>query len=290
MSLYPIQPSFAAGEIAPSLWGRVDLQKYQVGLKLCSNFIIQPHGGVTRRPGTRFITIAKGACRLVPFIYNSRDSYVLEFSDKTVRFFKNGSPVKTADGSVYELQTPYGAENLHSLKFAQSADTLFIAHRSFPPAKIVRYADARWQWSQLIIDGGPFREQSDAESKIKLKNSADDGNVTITASAPLFDSNNLGQLVELIQQIDEQRYQEKRDAATLTETSSVTFSSVPSVAYCTGQVYVSGSGGDGGDGDDIDHGWDGDDSDTPDDVGGWDGIDSDDSGLAGADGVDSSPA
>jgi hypothetical protein len=36
--------SFAAGEITPELYGRVDLTKYQTGLSRCLNFTILPHG------------------------------------------------------------------------------------------------------------------------------------------------------------------------------------------------------------------------------------------------------
>ena len=34
-----IQPSFTGGELSPSLYGRVDLAKYQTSLKTCRNFI-----------------------------------------------------------------------------------------------------------------------------------------------------------------------------------------------------------------------------------------------------------
>jgi hypothetical protein len=36
-----IQPSFAGGEIGPSLYGRIDMSKYQVALRKCDNFIVR---------------------------------------------------------------------------------------------------------------------------------------------------------------------------------------------------------------------------------------------------------
>ena len=50
-----IQPSFAAGELSPALYGRVDLQKYSVGLSKCRNAYVQQYGGVSNRPGTLYI-------------------------------------------------------------------------------------------------------------------------------------------------------------------------------------------------------------------------------------------
>ena len=55
MSTLTIQPSFAAGELAPSLWARVDLAKYHVGAKTMRNFYVLASGGAANRPGTAFI-------------------------------------------------------------------------------------------------------------------------------------------------------------------------------------------------------------------------------------------
>jgi hypothetical protein len=49
------QPSFAGGELAPGLHGRVDLARYQTGLRLCENFVILRTGGAMNRPGFRWI-------------------------------------------------------------------------------------------------------------------------------------------------------------------------------------------------------------------------------------------
>ena len=45
--------NFTAGELSPRLAGRTDLGRYDNGVKTLQNFLVQPHGGVTRRPGTR---------------------------------------------------------------------------------------------------------------------------------------------------------------------------------------------------------------------------------------------
>ena len=82
MAISWIQPSFAGGEIGPSLYGRIDMAKYQVALRKCDNFIVRQYGGVENRPGTRFVGAAKypnRKCRLIPFQFSTVQTYALEF-------------------------------------------------------------------------------------------------------------------------------------------------------------------------------------------------------------------
>lgn len=94
------QRSFTSGEIAPALQSRADLTKYSTGLNLCENFFIRSQGGVYSRPGFRFIgelddSTKKG--RLIPFSFNTEQTYVLVFEDMKVRVIKDGGFVlKTA--------------------------------------------------------------------------------------------------------------------------------------------------------------------------------------------------
>jgi len=88
----PIQPSFARGEISPRLWSRVDLSFYRLGLELCENFIVLPHGGATRLPGTRFVAEVKDSAaqaRLLPFAFSTEQTYVIEAGQRSFRFFKD---------------------------------------------------------------------------------------------------------------------------------------------------------------------------------------------------------
>lgn len=87
------QASFSGGEIAPALYARADLVKYATGLRTCKNFAVARHGGVFNRPGTRFIGDVKNyfdAPRLIPFVFNSDQTYVLEFGDQYMRVIRNG--------------------------------------------------------------------------------------------------------------------------------------------------------------------------------------------------------
>lgn len=87
-----IQPSMAGGELAPSLYARVDMARYQTSLKLCRNFISQVYGGVKNRAGTRMVAETKGSgkVRLIPFVFNQDQAYVLELGEYSLRAYTDG--------------------------------------------------------------------------------------------------------------------------------------------------------------------------------------------------------
>jgi hypothetical protein len=92
----PAISTFTAGEISPRLEGRVTIEKYREGLSVLTNMIVQPHGGVTRRPGTEYLGEVKNssnATRLIPFEFKTADTYALEFGDQYMRVFRNGLQV-----------------------------------------------------------------------------------------------------------------------------------------------------------------------------------------------------
>ena len=97
------QPSFSGGEIAPALYARTDQVKYATGLRTCRNFIVMRHGGATNRPGTTFrgeVKTSADVARLIPFIFNSDQTYVLEFGDLYMRVYKDGAQVTDLDLTI----------------------------------------------------------------------------------------------------------------------------------------------------------------------------------------------
>lgn len=331
----PIQTNFTAGELSPLLYGRIDLAKYANGAKQIVNAIVQPHGGVTRRPGTRFVATAKQAdekIRLVPFRFNAEQSYVLEFGDGYIRFFADEGRIETPvvsnatangdftadiagwtdassgggstshdatngrlslnvaasadkawtqqgvsgdlasgdaalvrfevfglpgervnvyeqelstwsplgsygvghhvvainerpgpptgdfgiafekDGAVrptgaqidnvavvtgaVELSTPYSAAELFALKFAQSADTLYIAHPGHAPMKLLRLDHDQWSLERVEFLDGPWLDEN--TGPITLTPSHSSGfNRTLTASDAMFTGADVGRAVRL---------------------------------------------------------------------------------------------
>src|ERR1700741_4186989 len=101
-----IQPSFAAGELAPALHARTDLAKYQVGLATCVNWMIMAQGGAQNRPGTLWV----GPCvehavrsRLIPFQFNTEQAYALELGHLRMRVIKDGGYVTETAKSIVAI-------------------------------------------------------------------------------------------------------------------------------------------------------------------------------------------
>lgn len=96
MTVLDLTTSFAAGELSPTLYARVDLAKYHVGAARVYNFFCDYRGGVSTRPGSHFIQPVKNSdntTRLIPFIVSDLTSYVIELGQHYARFYSNGAPL-----------------------------------------------------------------------------------------------------------------------------------------------------------------------------------------------------
>jgi len=89
--------SFAGGELSPSMGARADIAKYTIGLKRCRNFIVERHGGVSNRPGTRFIGECKTTdheVRLIRYVSEvPGESVLIEMGELYFRFYSDDALV-----------------------------------------------------------------------------------------------------------------------------------------------------------------------------------------------------
>ena len=152
--------NFTAGELSPRLGGRTDLSKYYNGCNQLENFLVHPHGGASRRPGSRFIAETKSSAaqsRLVPFQFNVTQAYILEFFNNGFRIFKDGGSVTSGSpASAVEVTTTYTTAQLDALKFAQSADVMYVVHPDHPVRKISRTSHTAWTITDVDLARGPL--------------------------------------------------------------------------------------------------------------------------------------
>ena len=189
--------NFTAGEITPKLFGRTDISKYDNGAETVENFLVQPHGGLMRRPGTRFVSEVKNssnAVRLIPFEFNVEQAYVLEFGPTYFRIYRDGGAV-TSSGSPVEVTTVYTASDLDGLKFAQAADVMYVVSPNHPIYKITRTSHTAWTFTEVTTARGPFLDQNTTTTT--LTPDSRDGTIRLTASASLFTSDDVGRLVKI---------------------------------------------------------------------------------------------
>ncbi|HCQ05097.1 MAG TPA: hypothetical protein DIT99_32545, partial [Candidatus Latescibacteria bacterium] len=98
-----INTNFTAGELSEDLFGRIDIGKYKNGAATLENFIVQPHGGITRRSGTRFVKEVKTSSlqtRLFPFEFSVTQAYVIEFGNLYCRFYKDQGAILEATKTI----------------------------------------------------------------------------------------------------------------------------------------------------------------------------------------------
>lgn len=158
------QNSFTGGELSTPLNARNDLAKYQAGLKILKNGFVHQEGAVSNRAGLEFIGETKESqkqSRLIPFSFNTEQTYVIEAGDKYFRFIKDGGYIVYPDdyedeilrGKIVEVETPYTTDELPLLKYAQNADVLTICHPNHPQIELSR--NSHYDWSVETIDFTP---------------------------------------------------------------------------------------------------------------------------------------
>lgn len=148
------QPSFGSGVLGPALWGRIDLARYDIGLRKGVNVFVHPHGGVSNRPGLRFVSEVMDSSRrhrLVPFTRETDDTAVLIFGEYQMGVIKNGARVQSG-GVPYVRSTPWFAAQLKDLNYVQSIDVMFMAHKSVAPRRLSRLADDNWTVTSIPIN------------------------------------------------------------------------------------------------------------------------------------------
>ncbi len=91
--------NFTAGSISPLVQGRFDIAKYANGANILKNWIILNSGGITRRPGTKFVGEVKDSSkstRLIEFSFSVSQTYIIEMGDLYMRFYTNNGRLTEA--------------------------------------------------------------------------------------------------------------------------------------------------------------------------------------------------
>ena len=202
-----VTTNFSTGELDPLLRARVDLATYSNALAKATNVLIQPQGGLRRRPGLKHILelpnsstpSAGNGVRLVPFQFSVDDSYMLCFTHQRMYIIKAGSVIANINGTGNNyLTTGVTSSMVDDMCWTQSADTLIVVHPDLQPVKIVRGAsDSLWTATSVTFDSIPKYAftLTTTNPAATLTPSAVSGNITLTASAGVFSAGSVNQYV-----------------------------------------------------------------------------------------------
>jgi hypothetical protein len=168
--------SFTAGELAPNLFGRPDLRAFENGARRLRNVVIQPTGGVARRPGMVHVASLPGPARLIPFEFNTEQTYLLALTEGQLHVFMG-------DVAVASLPAPWSTGMQGQVAFTQNADTLLLFHPEVAPQRLTRTGHTSWTLSSFVFDSVPVYN---FRPGVTLTPSAASGTITLTASADVF--------------------------------------------------------------------------------------------------------
>lgn len=164
---------------------------------------------------------AASAGRIVSFAFNTEQTYLLCFTDRTIAVY-------AGDVAVADLPSPYAAAALPApeiaydagrsgqFAWAQSADTLLLAHPELPPVRVLRrlvtqggipvedWITAPWRFVEeetketngTLIGKArrqPYHKFADPDVTLTPSGTTRDSTITVTASAPVFAAADLGQ-------------------------------------------------------------------------------------------------
>ncbi|MCH9834267.1 hypothetical protein K0U83_01320 [bacterium] len=191
-----IQPNLAGGEVSDAIAARVDIDKYKTSLYKCENFFPQVHGGLTNRPGLQFLAEAKGTgtTRLIPFEFNTTQTYVLEFGDQYIRVFKDAGQVldtsvsltitgaTAADPVVITTSTSHGLSDGESVYITGVAGMTQLNGRTFNITSLTATTFSIQNSAGADVDGSAYTAYTSGGTADKVFELA-----TPYAAADIFD-------------------------------------------------------------------------------------------------------
>jgi len=148
------QPSFTAGEIAPALYARKDLARYQVGARKMTNMFVHAHGGASNRAGLKFaaeVPDSAKTTRITTFEAASDEAFLLVWGDEVLRPMFRGAYLDAGGGVPYEITTPYPSPDLAKLYMEQSNDVSTVVHPLHLIRELARYDNLDWRITQVAF-------------------------------------------------------------------------------------------------------------------------------------------
>ncbi|MDM1736662.1 carbohydrate-binding protein [Acinetobacter towneri] len=151
-----IKNNFSAGELSPTLYTRTDIQQYSNGAKRLKNVIPLVEGGVRKRPGTLSYGEQSGAIRLIPFIVNSSNAFLLILKNGSIAVYNPRTKVVVAT-----LASPYTAAQIPNIQYVQYRFELFITHGDVPLQRLRCDEDfSNWNLSAFVFTHPPIDSEN----------------------------------------------------------------------------------------------------------------------------------
>ena len=106
------------------------------------------------------------------------------------------SPTWWVADAGLQITTPWSGTEIWGLRYTQSADVLYVVHPDHPPRELRRLASNAFELILFQTAEGPFLDLNSDES-IQVSATGVQGEVDLTANAPIFTANAVGSLFYL---------------------------------------------------------------------------------------------
>ena len=195
------QTNFTSGELSPLMAARIDTSLYANGAEVLGDWALLAQGGVRTRPGLRYLhtfTATQAPCRLAPYEFNPSQAYVLAFADQHLTiFFTDGTVATELTGC------PWTQAMLPELDWTWTGDTIIVVHPDMAPQLIKRTGASSFTRQDLAFEDSadgkqryqPYQRY--APTGVTLTPSGTTGSITITASSPVFDASQVGDIIRI---------------------------------------------------------------------------------------------
>lgn len=163
--------AFNAGEFAPEMALRSDVDYYNRGCQCLENWDVSQMGGVSRRRGMRQFAEASSAdCRLLPYIYSYADEdnmrFVVELGGSLIRVLDfDGAEVARFESSD-EPDGLFFHFEPDSVNFKQVNALLLITSLENPPLVLEYDGEGEWTLKEFELKHRPWRHKSEAREHV----------------------------------------------------------------------------------------------------------------------------
>ncbi len=136
--------------------------------------VISGVSGMTEVNGKRFLVADK-----TTNTFELQDKDGVDINSSSFTAYSSGG----VSNKVFELATPYTTAQLFDLKFAQSADVMYITHPAHEVEKLSRTGHTSWTLTDVDFTKGPMQDANTTDTTLNPGQSAVGTGIALVASA-----------------------------------------------------------------------------------------------------------
>lgn len=163
--------NFSKGELAPQLYGRVDVAAYNAAARLARNVVVLKYGGLQRRMGQRVVyeleepaegwDDQKAAARLIPFEFSIEQTYVLLMTQAQMRPLALGGAVLEEELAITAITNEATAKITAAFHDYSVGDEIFLKGIAGPMGV---FLNGRVWKVTAVVNANNFRINADTTS------------------------------------------------------------------------------------------------------------------------------